>query len=38
MVDISGFTSYRDKIVENCSKVIVGKDDVISLVLTRKQW
>lgn len=33
-MDISKFTTYHDKVVENCSKVIVGKDDVISLVLT----
>ena len=28
------FTEYRKKIVENCSKVIVGKEEAISLVLT----
>lgn len=33
-MDITRFTSYRDRVVENCSKVIVGKDDVIELVLT----
>ncbi|MBQ3062045.1 MAG: MoxR family ATPase [Clostridia bacterium] len=33
-MDITKFTSYRDKIVKNCSKVIVGKDDAIELVLT----
>ena len=33
-MDISRFTEYRDKIVRSCSQVIVGKDDVISLVLT----
>ena len=33
-MDISRFQQYRDKIVENCSKVIVGKDDVIALVAT----
>ena len=33
-MDVSRFVSYHDKIVENCSKVIVGKEDVISLVLT----
>lgn len=33
-MDISRFVEYRDKVVKNCSKVIVGKDDVISLVLT----
>lgn len=33
-MDISRFTDYRDKFIQNCSKVIVGKEDVISLVLT----
>lgn len=33
-MDIQRFTDYRKKVVENCSKVIVGKDDVIALVLT----
>ena len=33
-MNISKFVDYRNKVVENCSKVIVGKDDVISLVLT----
>lgn len=33
-MDISRFTEYRDKVVDNCSKVIVGKDDIIKLVLT----
>ncbi|MBQ8638584.1 MAG: AAA family ATPase [Lachnospiraceae bacterium] len=33
-MDISRFTEYRNKVVTNCSKVIVGKEDVISLVLT----
>lgn len=33
-MDISRFRDYRDKVVENCSRVIVGKDDVIQLVLT----
>ncbi len=33
-MDISRFTEYRKKVVDNCSKVIVGKDDVISLVMT----
>ena len=28
------FTKCRDRVIENCSKVIVGKDDAISLVLT----
>lgn len=34
MLKISQFTDYRDKVISNCSKVIVGKDDVICLVLT----
>ena len=33
-MDISNFTQYRDKVISNCSKDIVGKDDVIELVLT----
>jgi len=33
-MDVSRFTQYRDRVIENCSKVIVGKDDVIALVLT----
>lgn len=33
-MDISRFTDYRNRVVENCSKVIVGKEDIISLVLT----
>ena len=33
-MNVSRFVSYRDRVVENCSKVIVGKDDVIELVLT----
>ena len=28
------FQAYRDKVIGNCSKVIVGKDDVIALVMT----
>ena len=32
-MDVSRFTQYRDRVIENCSKVIVGKDDVIALVL-----
>ena len=31
-MDISRFTEYREKITENCSRVIVGKDDAIFLV------
>ena len=34
MLDITRFTDYRDKVVGSCSKVIVGKDDAIELVLT----
>jgi len=33
-MDISRFTDYRSKVLENCSQVIVGKEDAISLVLT----
>lgn len=33
-MDIKIFEQYRDKVLENCTKVIVGKDDVIALVLT----
>lgn len=33
-MDVTRFTQYRDRVIENCSKVIVGKDDVIALVLT----
>ena len=33
-LDITLFTKCRQRVVENCSKVIVGKDDAISLVLT----
>jgi MoxR-like ATPase len=32
-MDVTKFTEYRRKIVENCSKVIVGKENVISAVL-----
>jgi len=32
-MDISRFTDYKDNIISNCSKVIVGKDDIIALVL-----
>lgn len=32
-MDISLFTSYRDRIVENCRKVILGKDEAIEKVL-----
>lgn len=33
-MDIKRFSDYRNAVVENCSKVIVGKEDVIQLVLT----
>lgn len=33
MEGIERITQYRDKLVENCSKVIVGKNDVVELVL-----
>lgn len=33
-MDITRFTQYRDRVLENCTKVIVGKEDTISLVLT----
>ncbi len=33
-MDVSRFTAYRNKVVENCSRVIIGKEDAISLVLT----
>ena len=33
-MEISRFTDYRNKIVENVGKVIIGKDDMIELVLT----
>jgi MoxR-like ATPase len=32
-VDISRFTDYRAKIIDNCSKAILGKEDSIFLVL-----
>ena len=32
-MDIQCFTQYHKKIIDSCSKVIVGKDDIISLVL-----
>ncbi|MCD8368209.1 MAG: AAA family ATPase [Clostridiales bacterium] len=34
MLDLSKFTDYKEKVLANCSQVIVGKDDVITLVLT----
>ena len=33
-MDVTRFTQYKDRVLENCTKVIVGKEDVISLVLT----
>ena len=33
-MDALRFVEYRDKVIKNCSQVIVGKEDVISLVLT----
>ena len=33
-MDTSRFTQYCEKVVANCSRVIVGKDDVIRRVLT----
>ena len=32
-MDISQFTQYRRKVIENCTKVIVGKEEAIFLVL-----
>jgi MoxR-like ATPase len=32
-LDIKRFKDYHQKVTENCSKVIVGKNDIISLVL-----
>ncbi len=34
MLELSRFTDYKEKVLANCSQVIVGKDDVIALVLT----
>ncbi len=33
-LDTAKFIEYKDKIVSNCSKVIVGKDDAIKMILT----
>ena len=33
MIDLSRAAAYRDKILQNCSRVIVGKEDAIRLVL-----
>ncbi|MCL2007291.1 MAG: MoxR family ATPase [Treponema sp.] len=32
-MDIGRFTAYKHSVIENCSKVIIGKDDSIFLVL-----
>jgi MoxR-like ATPase len=32
-MDFNRFKEYREKVVKNCSRAIVGKDDIISLVL-----
>ncbi len=34
MLELSRFTDYKEKVLANCSQVIVGKADVITLVLT----
>ncbi len=31
-MEIGRYISYKDKIVENCSKVIVGKDEIVTLI------
>ncbi|MCD7863406.1 MAG: AAA family ATPase [Lachnospiraceae bacterium] len=33
-LELSRFTDYKKKVLDNCSRIIVGKDDVITLVLT----
>ncbi len=33
-MDVSRFVEYRRKVVDNCSKVIVGKEDAITLLTT----
>jgi len=33
-MDLALIQSYRQKVIDNCSKVILGKDEAISLVLT----
>lgn len=33
MIDLERITAYKTKMVENCSKVIVGKENVIELML-----
>ncbi len=32
-MDTKGFISYRDAVIKNCGRVIVGKDDIIELVV-----
>jgi len=32
-MDVSKFTEYRRRVVDNCAKVIVGKDESIALIL-----
>ncbi|MCD8054782.1 MAG: MoxR family ATPase [Lachnospiraceae bacterium] len=34
MLDLSRFTEYKKNVLDNCSQVIVGKENVITLVLT----
>ena len=33
-MDVTLFKSYRDRVVANCGKVILGKDEIIERVLT----
>jgi len=33
-MEISRFVAYKEKVLSSCGKVIIGKDDVIQLVLT----
>lgn len=33
-MNVNAFTDYKKKIIDSCSTVIVGKDDIIELVLT----
>ena len=33
MLELRRFAEYRERVVDNCAKIIVGKDDVITLVL-----
>ena len=32
-MDIKCFVGYKDKILDNCSKVILGKDEIINLII-----